>query len=248
MSRSPVDQTSRAGYQPLKALQFARESLGFGFTTFYKAGIVWWILTAAYSLIDFLAGPSAYESGFRFPVMLLAVSSAFLLLLIKYPYLVIGLNFHRKGVGALDEDSISMSAYRSFAVVCLILAFTMIPAFFLLTLDLKNTDFLDILLFAFFIAAALLLLIRLFPLLFVVIDKNLDPLKAVKLSWKMTSSEFIPVFVLMLALAIIEGVFSLIPYGAGALVSTPVNYLASIHAYKLLDLNYEMAKIGTISM
>jgi hypothetical protein len=248
MNEPSAEQSSHAGYQRPSAIQFALESIKYGASSFYRVGIVWWLLTAIYALVDYLAGPPAYEPGFKFPVMLLAMFFAFVLLLIKYPYLVIGLNYHRKGGGDVNDASMSLKTFKSYAGVCLIFAVAMIPAFVFLSMNLKDTDILYFILFGLAILLVFLVLVRLFPLLYAVIDKKLDPLSALKLSWEMTSSMFLPVLTLLIGLAVIEGVFSVIPYGIGSLISMPVNYLASIHAYKLLDLNYEMKRVGTVNV
>lgn len=84
------------------------------------------------------------------------------------------------------------------------------------------------------IVPGIILSVGLFAALYLVVDKKMDIIPALKHSWEMTKGNRWKVFLLMLSLLAINlvGMLALL---VGLIVSVPVSYLATAHAYRSLS-------------
>ena len=182
-------------------MQFATGSVKYGFRNFYKVGAAWWVLTIFYFLLELISSlSSGKDDGFKLVILLLYIFFGFLLFFIQFPYLVIGLSYHRKGEGGLKDLALSKPSLRPYAGACLILAVVMIPAEIFMFLNLENTPFSLFLLEMLAFVIVIYLLIRLFPLEFVVLDRKLDTKSALKYSLELTSAEILSIFTLLVSI------------------------------------------------
>lgn len=69
---------------------------------------------------------------------------------------------------------------------------------------------------------------------YLVIDRNMGPIEAMKESYRITKGNWLKLFLFGLCMLVL-GILGAIPFGIGLLVVAPITMLATVHAYRKLS-------------
>jgi hypothetical protein len=217
--------------QPIKNIEFTKDALTYGFTSFYKVGGGLWLLAVLYVGIHLFNNKlSVFIESSDSPFLLASIIGLFITLIswiIIISGLQIGLKAYEKGRGNLEDIVEALPQAPKILGAVLV--------FYLLILTISA---LAVFLYILVIPLLIYLVCRLFPLFVIILDKKLDALNALNRSFQLTSGNFIPILIFIISCGLISAIGTLL-FGLGLLVSFPVTVLATIYAYKQLDLHYE---------
>jgi uncharacterized membrane protein len=153
----------------------------------------------------------ASPSAFALAYLLVVAINAF----ISFVFVAAALEVHDFGTVAFDDLTRQLPRFGQYLIGYVIFGAALVIGYFLLVIP------------------GIYLTVKLFFYMYLVLDRKMNGIDALKMSYEITTGHFKPLFFFLLALFVIN-LLGLALFGIGLLVTIPVTSIAAVHVYRKL--------------
>lgn len=240
MTLSDSNQTNDERVINLKAVRFTTDTLKYAFTSFYKVGVQWWVLTAILYCLEYYSDLKIYnDQSFNTYQVCAFIVYIFINMLMEMPYYFLGFGFYKNTKKGLKNINELLSRFWSYFYSALIVTIIIGSPLFVVLVSIKRDSWLFILLSLVAFVWIVFWMVRLLPYPYIVLDKKVGPIDAFKHSLAITKDNFMPILTFFVASIMLFALFELFPLNLGNFITIPAEALAIIHAYKQLESHYQ---------